>query len=328
MTAPFVERWFRAHAGGAWSRFVIGTSGIFSQLWARYTFNDVTIVNADALRAHVASGAPMITVANHVSVLDDPVVLTLLGGGTPAPPRATRWTPATREIVFASRARAAWFGAGQCIPIERDLGCPPGGLTQPGLRACAERLMATGAGDHNRSRWVHIFPEGRICQKGLGRAWDGHERDYLRWGVGKVAAWASLPSSPMLRVRESSTAPAPSSTAPVIPPVILPFYHLGMAAALPLDRATNASLRTVPRRTPQLLVKVGEPVAVDDLFEAFENDGGGLAGRRWENDANARERALYGAVAARARGALAALARGCGADALEREHGGYDAAVD
>ena len=136
----------------------------------------------------------------------------------------------------------------------------------------------------------------------------------MRWGGGKVVAWSSLPSSPLLQ--EGRT------TAP--PPVIFPFYHLGMAAALPLCRRTNKSLRTVPRRS-RLRVQVGEPVAVADLLEAFEDDtGGGLRGRRWEDDPTAAEQELYAAIAARVQDALAALASECGADELERDHGGYD----
>ena len=329
----WVARWYRVSAARdqpwhlrAASRVVIGATGILSHGIARYAFGNggVTIDGAERLHdaaraAATRGGAPLITVANHHSVLDDPVVITLVSPDAVLVPRRTRWIPATREILFASRARAWWFGPGQCVPIERDVGYP-GGLAQPGLRTVAQRLAgATGSG----SRWAHVFPEGRICQKGLGRAWDHERAAYLRWGVGKLAAWTSLASSPLLA--------APSFK----PPVILPFYHMGMASALPLCRETNRSLRTLPKRGGRLRVKVGAPVAVADLLEAFDDmadtgggGSGGLAGRRWEDAPTDAEKRLYAAIARRCQEALAGLARDCGAGELERAHGGYDVWTD
>ncbi|KAK9831538.1 hypothetical protein WJX81_006941 [Elliptochloris bilobata] len=138
----------------------------------------------------------LITVCNHTSTLDDPVVLSAMlplrffwgearHGGN-------RWSLCAKEICFRNELLRQFFASGKVLPVERGAG-----LAQPAV-ALAGRLAA--AGD-----WLHLFPEGRVGYTGRLAP--------CRWGVGKVVCDC---------VRSGHRAP-----------MVLPFYHSGMGRVLP-----------------------------------------------------------------------------------------------
>eukprot|EP00736_Rhodelphis_marinus_P013267 Rmarinus@m.16275 len=102
---------------------------------------------------------------------------------------------------------------------------------QEDLQKLARRLQA--------GRWVHIFPEGRCVQKGsLGP---------LRWGVGRILAHT------------------------VIPPVVVPVYHTGMADVMPQDENDDL-ISWIPRCGKKIRIIVGDPIPVADLMERHYNE--------------------------------------------------------
>jgi 1-acyl-sn-glycerol-3-phosphate acyltransferase len=88
----------------------------------------------------------LLTFSNHVSRLDDPLLVSNFGLAE-LPYERMRWVSADARKLFGSRLSAFIFSAGKCVPTVRG-----GGLDQPALRFLSERLR-DGA-------WVHIFPEG------------------------------------------------------------------------------------------------------------------------------------------------------------------------
>lgn len=88
----------------------------------------------------------LLTYSNHVTLLDDPLVLANLGL-TRFSYREIRWVAADALRLFGNAVTAWTFSAGKCVPIARGAG-----IDQPGMHFLAERLRA---GD-----WVHVFPEG------------------------------------------------------------------------------------------------------------------------------------------------------------------------
>lgn len=176
-----------------------GLAGICRAFMSSAT--DVTITGAAAgLAAALAARPPgqaLLTVSNHASALDDPLVVSaLLPPGLEADPRRLRWTLCATDRCFTNPAAAAFFRAGKVLPVERGAG-----LAQPGMRV-AEALL--GRGD-----WVHVFPEGT-------RSKDGRVRP-ARKGVGRLAVAAA---------RAAATSGAP-------PPLLLPFAHTGMLGVTP-----------------------------------------------------------------------------------------------
>ena len=131
------------------------------------------MINARALHEAVlarVSGRGLITVSNHTSTLDDPMLVSsILPWSLFTHEHVTgrnRWTLCAKEVCFKNQFYADFFRSGKTLPVERGAG-----LMQPAIHHMTRQLA--------RGDWIHLFPEGRIVYRGnLGLP--------LRWGVGKV----------------------------------------------------------------------------------------------------------------------------------------------
>jgi monolysocardiolipin acyltransferase len=90
-------------------------------------------------------GRGLLTVSNHVSLFDDPLLLANFVRG---PYRDLRWVGADAINFFGSAPKAWLFTAGRGVPIIRGAA----GIDQPGMRFLRDRLL--------EGEWVHMFPEG------------------------------------------------------------------------------------------------------------------------------------------------------------------------
>ncbi len=107
--------------------------------------NSLTIEGADRFEALLSRGdRGLLTFGNHVSLFDDPLLLSNLH--LPRY-RDIRWVAADALNFFGSPWKAFIFRAGKCVPIVRGAG-----LDQQGFDFLRDRLAEGG--------WVHIFPEG------------------------------------------------------------------------------------------------------------------------------------------------------------------------
>lgn len=133
---PAADTWFNrflAFAVVSLSRFIMGG------------MNSLIVVGADRYEALLSRGdRGLLTFSNHVSLFDDPLLLSCL-----RLPRYAeiRWVGADAINFFGSPLTARIFNAGKCVPIVRGAG-----LDQRGLDFLCDRL--------NEGAWVHIFPEG------------------------------------------------------------------------------------------------------------------------------------------------------------------------
>ena len=111
------------------------------------------------------SNRGILSFSNHVSLFDDPLLVSNLGRVKFSD---VRWIGADHKNFYGSAFKGFISAAGKCVPIVRGAG-----LDQPGLTFLAERLKA---GD-----WVHIFPEG-------GRTRDEHARmkTPFKLGIGQL----------------------------------------------------------------------------------------------------------------------------------------------
>ena len=242
---------------------------------------------------------PLLTVANHHGCIDDPLLFPLLlpnSLGLPLLTSAnrTRWSLCKHDICYKNEVLAAFFGAGQTLPIVRGEG-----VEQTALKVFGSKLVP--------GNWVHIFPEGRIWQLSVvgGRPelydgtpyktageWQQPYRPYLRWGVGKIVADAP------------------------ISPTIVPFYHTGMADVQPQSVRTERLLSPWPRSGNTIVVRAGEPFDVDDLLHAHRQRVSALRARAREvgtavdaieSQVQEAEHALYSAITKRVEQRLRAL---------------------
>lgn len=154
-------------ADGALSSAVIRFSAAVGR-WIMTRRNRTVIEGIDRfLAAQSRGGRGLLTFSNHVSLLDDPLLIACLPLGAPD---TVRWVAADAFNFFGGPLRGAFFGAGRCVPIVRGAG-----EDQPGFAFLRDRLLA--------GEWVHIFPEGgrtrdegarmrRAFKSGIGRLLD------------------------------------------------------------------------------------------------------------------------------------------------------------
>lgn len=172
------------------SPFLIASIGFLSKLaiHARY---QTTIHNKqkflDLMEKYLKEPFPLLTVSNHPSVIDDP----LLWGALLTPRRliqlaaqsndsnlkgGMRWVMGAEELLFRdSCLLTKFFRGGRVIPIARGQG-----IEQPGFTECVEKLALNG--------WVHIFPDGGV-----------KARERWKWGVGVMLQ--AVPQATILPIK-------------------------------------------------------------------------------------------------------------------------------
>lgn len=168
-----------------------------------------------------ANGEGLVTVCNHASTFDDPGVLSSL-------------IPWSFFMGEPSHAGVRWTLCADEICAKNKMReafflCGKalaikrgGGIEQPAMRTAANLLTA---GD-----WVHVFPEGRVSKTG--------ELGAMRRGLAKLLCDVEMRGGK--------------------PPIVLPFFHSGMAVVKPYGKwEINAGKR--------VHVTVGEPLDLRDL---------------------------------------------------------------
>ncbi|XP_059597867.1 N-acylphosphatidylethanolamine synthase isoform X3 [Vitis vinifera] len=128
------------HIGGIPRRIVFMAVGAFAKAVASL-FNSTSVQNADTLIRLVRSrppGIPLITVSNHMSTLDDPVMWGFKGFPS-MDAKLARWVLAAEDICFKNALLSYFFRlvnyTGKCIPITRGAG-----IYQEHMNEALERL--------------------------------------------------------------------------------------------------------------------------------------------------------------------------------------------
>ncbi|KAF1344805.1 hypothetical protein BDV97DRAFT_362566 [Delphinella strobiligena] len=85
----------------------------------------------------------LITVSNHTSVLDDPVLWGALPYSYHWNPENLRWSLASHDLAFQSKFTCFFFNIGNTLPCHRLAHSPFGGLFQPTITQ-AIRLLSNG----------------------------------------------------------------------------------------------------------------------------------------------------------------------------------------
>ncbi|XP_021736611.1 N-acylphosphatidylethanolamine synthase-like [Chenopodium quinoa] len=162
-----------SHLYGIPRRLIITSVGAFAKAVVTL-FNTTTVHNGDNLLHLVRSrppGVPLLTVSNHMSTLDDP----LMWGFKDFPitdPKLARWVLAAEDICFKNTVLSYFFRLGKCIPVTRV-----GGIYQEHMNEALERL--------SDGEWLHTFPEGKVSQE------DGPIRR-LKWGTASLITRAPV----------------------------------------------------------------------------------------------------------------------------------------
>ncbi|KAI8913940.1 Tafazzin [Powellomyces hirtus] len=154
-------------------RSVIGTVGLLAKGFLN-GFCKTHSYNKERLFKTVLerSDRPLITVANHSSVLDDPGMWGILPFSILTHKKRMRWSLGAKEICFSTSLTAWFFASGRVIPIVRG-----DGIYQPAMNLAVEKLNDNG--------WVHIFSEGRVNQDSTMLP--------FRWGIARLIMESKVP---------------------------------------------------------------------------------------------------------------------------------------
>ncbi|KAI9762973.1 MAG: hypothetical protein M4579_000036 [Chaenotheca gracillima] len=82
----------------------------------------------------------LITVSNHVSIVDDPLIWGALPLRYAFSPTNLRWSLGSYDIVFKNKPLTTFFTLGQVLPTHRRTFSPHGGLFQPTVTECIRLL--------------------------------------------------------------------------------------------------------------------------------------------------------------------------------------------
>lgn len=122
------------------ARVVIATSRFIT-----VRLNELEVVGRELLdEARLRRSGGLLTISNHVSLFDDPLLIANFVSG---PYRDIRWVGADAINFFGSPLKSWLFTAGKSVPIVRGAG-----IQQPGMDFLRDRLLD--------GEWVHMFPEG------------------------------------------------------------------------------------------------------------------------------------------------------------------------
>ncbi|CAN6250561.1 unnamed protein product [Urochloa humidicola] len=136
--------------------------------------NTTTVHNSDALLRLVSArppGTPLLTVSNHMSTVDDPLMWGFKGFPT-SDAKLGRWVLTAEDICFRNVVMSYMFRLGKCVPIARG-----GGIYQEHMNEALDVLIN---GD-----WLHSFPEGKIAQ-------DDEPIRRLKWGTASLIVRAPV----------------------------------------------------------------------------------------------------------------------------------------
>lgn len=212
------------------SRATVFAVGSFSKFFTRGLHN-TDVLNSETYfrlaKECRAEKRGLITVMNHISILDDPLVW---GGTLPlrvlGTPSKMRWTLGAQDIVFRNKFESTFFSLGQVLGVER-FGRGP---DQPAID-CATSLVSKG-------KWVHVYPEGFVHQPYHPYT---ETLRYFHWGVSRII----LESGPKQ-------------------PVVLPIYGRGLSDIFPEDLPKKAF--GYGRKCP-ILYAFGEPIKPEIIGE-------------------------------------------------------------
>ncbi|CCM00200.1 uncharacterized protein FIBRA_02228 [Fibroporia radiculosa] len=119
------------------------------------------------------NGRGVITVANHISTLDDPVVWGVLPFRFYLDSRMMRWTLGASDVMFTNPK-------GQIIETFRGRG-----IYQPAVDTAIEKL--------NQGDWIHLFCEGKVNQPAFNPHEDPTRLLRFKWGVGRILMESNKP---------------------------------------------------------------------------------------------------------------------------------------
>ncbi|KAF4602382.1 hypothetical protein EYR40_005587 [Pleurotus pulmonarius] len=261
---------------GLLSTATIATIGLGSKVLLHAPGScSLTVNGIDILTKALDSGRSVITVANHISTVDDPIAWGILPARYYLRSRTMRWALGASDIMFTNPVFSKFFRLGQVHETFRGKG-----IYQPAVDAAINTLNTTGG-------WVHLFGEGKINQPSTYPINPITRKVHLprfKWGVGRIL----MESTPSMTCTTSHRI-----TTRQRPPLVIPMWLSGFDNLMPEGR--SSPWKFIPRffasSRVRLGVTFGEAVEGEDIVRE------GLKGARVRTKDEGRDECLEKDVA-------------------------------
>ncbi|KAI1789890.1 acyltransferase-domain-containing protein [Ganoderma leucocontextum] len=192
----------------------------------------------------------IVTMSNHISTLDDPVVWGVLPARFYRDSRRTRWTLGAADIMFTNPVFSTFFRYGQVIETFRG-----DGIFQPAIDDAIQKL--------NCGEWVHLFGEGKVNQESNDiEKPNAAKLLRFKWGMCVAPSPCRLPNN-ALTVNHSGRILMEAQR----PPVIIPMWLTGFDKLMPEGR--SFPYKFLPRAGAALSVTFGQPVPTQEIQDAL-----------------------------------------------------------
>ncbi|XP_046369478.1 tafazzin-like [Haliotis rufescens] len=155
------------------SRFTVAMVGTLSKFWLEW-LNTLNVHNRTQLYDAIENRPKeqgLVTVTNHHSCLDDPILWGMLKIRYVMDQSTLRWTLAAEDVCFTKYWHALFFSLGKTVPVVRGAG-----VYQRSVDYMLEKL--------HLGEWVHMFPEGKVNET--------HQQMRLKWGVGRLISESNI----------------------------------------------------------------------------------------------------------------------------------------
>ncbi|GAA5876139.1 hypothetical protein JCM16303_007035 [Sporobolomyces ruberrimus] len=141
--------------------------GGFSKFFLKACCREVRVDGLPAFLDKLNKDQGVLTISNHVSVVDEPFTWGSIPLRNFLNPKTLRWTLGASDMMFNGKLDSWFFRKGQVIETFRGKG-----IYQDAVDLASKKL--------DEGNWVHIFPEGKIKQEDLT------ELRRFKWGVSRI----------------------------------------------------------------------------------------------------------------------------------------------
>ncbi|OCH85080.1 acyltransferase-domain-containing protein [Obba rivulosa] len=238
------------------SKATVGTIGLVCKAFLNSGYcSSVTVNGLDNLinalhSSERSNGRGVITMANHISTLDEPVVWGILPWKYYFNTHLTRWTLGASDIMFTNPVFSEFFRQGQVLETFRG-----DGIYQPAVDTAIEKL--------NAGAWIHLFGEGKVNQPENFDEPSSLPLLRFKWGV--YVSFAALLLSGGIYSAHSGRIIMEAAK----PPIIIPMWLTGFHTLMPEGRPFP--WKFLPRYGAKLSVSFGPPVRTGELEEILRS---------------------------------------------------------
>ncbi|EDO16261.1 hypothetical protein Kpol_505p38 [Vanderwaltozyma polyspora DSM 70294] len=192
----------------------------------------------------------LMTIMNHMSVVDDPFIWAVFPWRTYKNLQNMRWCLGADNVCFTNKYVGTYFSLGQVLATKRFGTGPFQGSIEAMIRLVSPIESCPSSDNFSptfkiaKPAWIHVYPEGFVLQ--LNPPFSNSMR-YFKWGITRV-------------LLESTKAP-----------IVVPIFTTGFEKVAPEDTAESYS-RFLPNNIgADIKVTVGKPID-DKVIEEYRQE--------------------------------------------------------